>query len=404
MSQNKTQKEAPSQTPPSRIRNVFCPTDKHILAVLKPKVLNRRGVKIHSYKNGADVLKLAESFKPALCITPWSLDDMDAKALAEKLNEIHGEAFVPLVVIPSKQESKSKYGLDPRLFAGALTLPFDNKQTSILLGKLLGIHLRKAERFPIRVRVFAEEYMGTTLDLSTQGMLVGTDKAINPDTEVEVQFALPGSTRRMSVMGKVIRSDMEIIHPRVAVAFSFSSLSGTDRKRLENYISSLVGGRTFSWDTGSKDKETVIHISGRLSNTEDLLELSSEICGPVKLNLSQLKKIEPTCKEAWVGWLRGLSQIKFPVPIVSVSYTLGQQIENDPSLFAGTQIQGITAVHVCEKCDIERNFNVALASGKEHTGEGLNEGKSTDAVCPQCGGEMTLDEPLPDLSSLTTSS
>ncbi len=409
MTQEDTGQKTSSFEGSSRIREILCPDDRNILANLAPKVLGRRGVRINTYKNGGEAIELAKKIRPALCITTMAHEDMDAETLAHRLKELLGENFIPLVVVADKNITSP---LDPRIFAGLLTLPFDSRESNIILGRMLGIHLRKAERFPIRVKVFSDkhdEYLGNTLDLSTKGMLVATEKAMDPSTEVEIRFALPGSSRRMSVRANVIRSDKEIVKPKVAVAFGFSPLSSSDQKRFEDYISSLVAGRTFSWETVSGKDKTCLRISGRLSNKDDLLELSSEIQGPVDLDLSQLKKIESSCVEHWKGWLRGMGQIQYPVRIRSVSYTLARQIEDNPELFTGSVIDSVSIMHICEECEAERNLNVSIPrkNGEESerdrgTEAKENEGKDPEpeTSCTECGGKMVRDEELPDLSAV----
>lgn len=404
MTQEENGQRPSSFEPSSRILEILCPDDRYILANLEPKILGRRGVRIHTYQNGAEALELADKIRPALCITTWTLEDMDAEMLAGRLKEILGNDFIPLVVAAGKD---IKGPLDPRKFAGLLELSFDNREANILLGRMLGIHLRRAERFPLRVKVFSDkhdEYLGTTLDLSTKGMLIGTEKAIDPSTEVEIRFALPGSSRRMSVRARVIRSDTEIINPKVAVAFGFSPLSSIDQKQLENYISSLIAGRTFSWEMDSRAKKPCLRISGRLGNKDDLLELSSEIHEQVDLDLSRLKKIEVSCIEPWKGWLRGLGQIHYPVRVLSVSYSLARQIETDPDLFTGTVIESVSVMHICEECETERNINVSPAREKDDdTGtEAKKKDIENETICPECGGKMIRDEDLPNLNGVPT--
>ena len=385
-----TQKSKPNETRTGQeaqtTRHILCPNDKDILAALEPRILHRRGIKVHPFVEGKEALELAREIPPSLCITRQSMEDMEARDLAARLHEMHGEEFLPLVLLIGENESDPG-PLDPRYFAGSLPLPPDAKTLSVLLGKLMGVHLREAERFPIRVRVFSDEYVGTTLDLSSKGMLVRTDKAMEPSSTVEIRFALPGSSRRLAVEAQVVRSDKKLLAPDVAVAFRFTPLPFSQRQHLESYISSLVSGRTFGWDKSINGDRTYLRLSGRLRNSDDLLELAAETVGPVELNLTDLKKIDPSCFDTWRGWLRGLCQIERPVSISSVSYTLGQQFSRDPALFEGASVRSVAAAHVCEECEAERIFPVPVTS----------DARPPSHECPVCGGQMSLDEPIPDL-------
>jgi CheY-like chemotaxis protein len=363
---------------------------KALVRALGPEVLRQRGIEILTFKTGREAIELAAVSPPSLCLVPLTLPDMESRTLASRLHEMHGPEAVSVVAL-LERDTPDPGPLDPRFFAGTAHLPLEPKEFNVLMGRLLGVHLRQAERFPIRVRVFSKEYMGTTIDLSSTGMLVKTDEALEPGTSVEIQFALPGSAQRMGVTARVIRVDKQSNGAVDGVAFRFDPLSYTDKRRLEDYIESLVSGRTFAWHLEEGKQRTTAVLVGRLKDPEDLLELSTQIHRPVDLNLSRLKRIEKPCIEPWVGWLRGLGQIEHPVNVSAAAYTLAQQGAQDPRIFTGCQVEKIAVAHVCEACGNETEVLVALRKAKKDAPQTI--------PCPRCGGTLTPDDPIPELQS-----
>ncbi len=362
---------------------VFAFEDKRLVRALRPQLLLRRGIVLRLYANGTQALERAADATPRICFAPLDLPDMQGKDLARRLKELQGD--VPVVAVLDD----AQFSRNPRIpseFDANLILPADERTVGTLLGRVMGLKLRDAERFPIRVRVFSDEYMGVTTDLSSTGLFVRATKALPVDTEVEIKFALPGSAERIQVNARVVRVDEGTYRPEYGLALQFNPLSFPRRKEIDAYIASLTAGRTFQWRFSSQDGLAVLELSGRLTAPGDLLELSDHLQGPVALDLSRLTRILGPCEEVWKSWLRGMDR-GAGVTVLSVSHDLALEMQGKPDLFEHCRVQQIWLPHVCEDCGLEMPKPVPA-----------DKDVPPASTCPQCNGKLVADEDIPHLA------
>ena len=361
-------------------RHVLAYESKELIRALRPEVLTKRGAVLRLFATGKQALDRAAETEPDILFTPMELPDMSGAALADRIHALYGKERVPAVAVFHSDDPSASEPLRPP-FRASLVLPADEKTVSILLARLMGLRLREAERFPIRVRVFTDEYVGTTVDLSATGMLVRTTKEMPVGQSVDLKFALPGSPRRIQVPARVVRVDKETFRPQVGVALSFEPVSFPLRKEIESYIASLVAGRTFHWTIHVDDDGAVLELSGRLTEPRDLLELSEHLSGPVRLDLAKLIKIHPRCENVWKHWLRGLNTGE-GIPVRVVSFELARQIQEKPELFEGLKIEAVGLPYVCDQCGLETELPVPVSQQPQ------------TKVCPECGGPLEPDEEM----------
>ncbi len=357
--------------------------DRELVRALRPEVLTKRGAVLRLFATAKQALDRASEAQPDILFAPLELPDLPGATLAERLHSLFGREYVPAVAVLRREDPAAQAPL-PSPFEARLLLPTDDRTVATLLARLVGLRLREAERFPIRVRVFTDEYVGTTVDLSVAGMLVRTEKELPEDQTVELKFALPGSARRLQVPARVVRTDRETFRPHLGIALRFEPVSFPLRKELESYIASLVAGRTFHWTFVAEARGAVLQLRGRLTDPRDLLELSSHLSGPVRLDLSRFVKVHERAAKVWKSWLRGLDTGR-GVPVTVASYELARQTADEPDLFERLRIQAVALPHVCEQCGLEEELPVPVS------------GPPPERTCPQCGGRMEPDEPMPTL-------
>ncbi|MCD6497595.1 MAG: response regulator [Deltaproteobacteria bacterium] len=366
----------------TKTKYVLVHENRDLVRALRPEMLTRRGVNLTLFATGSQAIERAGERAPALCVTPLNLPDMAGRDLAARIRDLYGK--VPVVAVLTDEDVSNRVQV-PEIFSNYLVLPVDPNSVRILVARLMGLRLRAAERFPIRVRVYTDEYLGTTMDLSSTGMLVRADREMPQGAEVELKFALPGSADRMQVRARVARVDHETVRPQVAVALEFDPGTFHARKELDAYISSLVAGRTFHW-TFNTAGAVVVSLGGRLKDPSDLLELSSHMEGPATLDLSGLSRIDTRCRDVWQSWLRGLDRGQ-GVPISTLSYELAVEAADDPGLMKHGVIGSIMVPHVCDACGLENLVAIAVPERPDDSADPV--------TCPKCGGVMVPDEVIP---------
>src|SRR5574337_1306169 len=110
-------------------------------------------------------------------------------------------------------------------FADVVELPAPPGTLGLRGGRLVGVALREDERFAVRVHVFSadgaespETYIGTSVDLSENGMLLKARKTAAAGSVLGVRFALPGRAGELSLRGRVVRADDKSFAPQYALA------------------------------------------------------------------------------------------------------------------------------------------------------------------------------------------
>ena len=351
-------------------------------------LLRNRGVRVKRFSSGRQALTLAGDRAPRLCLVPMELPDMQARELAARLGELFGPEHVSVVAL--LREGTAEDGpVDPAWFAASALLPARVRAMQVLMDRFVGVRLRRAERFPIRVGVLADEVPGTTLDLSTTGVKIRTDRPLDVGSRVELKFSLPGSADPVAAAGRVVRVDTRTWAPKAAVAIQFESLGSGETRRLEDYIASLMEGRTFRWHVEEPEGGqggSVAVLSGSLRRTDDLQDLAAELTGPVRLNLGRLKKIERNCLDDWQAWLKRLNEEKGPLVIDRIHFDLALHAASDRRFLAGFAVRTVQVPHVCDQCGAAEHLPVTIGD------------PTSEYPCSRCGGVMTADEEIPPLA------
>lgn len=357
-----------------------------LMKALDLELLESRSVRVHTFTTGRQAIHAATYQAPCLCLTPLELPDMDGKALAARLLEIYGPDHVTIIALV-KAKSPEEAPVNPERFAGLALLPAQPEEIRALMDRYVGIRLRQAERFPVRVRVLANEYPGTTMDLSVTGLLIRTSHPLKPGDKTELKFALPGSTDRMSITGRVVRVEPKRFGLGV-VAVRFESISPQDEKRLQEYLTSLSGRRTFWWRVDTEGETMLVLLGGALRKADDLMDLTADISGRIRLDLRDLKKIEPSCIDSWQKWLESLPSDPGPVEVEAMHFDLALQAAQDPRLCSNIKILSIMMPHACESCGSTAFHPVSRV------------GPAASYPCSRCGALLVCDEEMPRLSDL----
>src|SRR5439155_1381599 len=165
-------------------------------------------------------------------------------------------------------------------------------------GRLLGVPLREDERFAVRVHVFdasgatesPETYIGTSIDLSENGMLLKARRRPEPGAILGVRFALPGRAGELSLRARVVRVDDESYAPQHALALAFEDVGAADSGALRDYLRVLLGGKPFRWRTLEEAGRTVVELYGVLRADSDLSPLV-RLTGEVWLRMREFRRI-----------------------------------------------------------------------------------------------------------------
>jgi CheY-like chemotaxis protein len=365
-------------------------------------LLRRRDLRLVTARETDDLLaKLREGAD--LCFIDRVLPDGDAASAVAAIRADKKLAHIPLVMVTAAGAPAGDRAEAQAVgFADIVELPAPPGSLGLLVGRLLGVPLREDERFAVRVHVFdassASEstsalalgpdgpYIGTSVDLSENGMLLKARRTVPAGSVLGMRFALPGRAGELSLRGRVVRADDKAFAPQYALALSFEDVSPTDRAALREYLRVLLGGRPFRWKTVEENGRTIVELYGVLRADSDMTPLAS-LKGDIYLRLREFRRISSDSVQKWIEFVRAMPStqrlhlIECPIPFIHQANLITNLLEHQ-------EVESFFAPYSCAACglDEERLIDVKrdLDGGKRRT--------PPPQKCSSCGGALAFDE------------
>jgi CheY-like chemotaxis protein len=363
-------------------------------------LLRRKDLRLVTARDSDDlVARLREGAD--ICFVDRVLPDGDAEAALAMIRGDKKLQQVPVVLVSAAGAPQhDRAEAQKSGFADVVVLPTSPGALSLLIARLLGLPLREDERFAVRVHVFTasghsespETYIGTSIDLSENGMLLKARKSAAPGTILGMRFALPGRAGELSLRGRVVRADAHAFAPAHALALAFEEMTATDAAALREYLRVLIGGRPFRWRSVEEDGRQVIELYGVLRADSDLTALEQQK-GELWFRMREFRRISSDSVQKWIDFVRAfaagdkrarLHLLEVPVPFVHQANLITNLLERQ-------DVVSFYAPYSCAACglDEERLIDVHrdLDDGKQRTAPAMR--------CSSCGGAMAFDE-LPE--------
>lgn len=330
-----------------------------------------------------------------LCFVDRVLPDGDG---AQALSAIRAErklAQIPVVMVVAAGAPADDRLEARRIgFADVVELPAPPGALSLLVGRLLGVPLREDERFAVRVHVFRgestneapEDYLGTSVDLSENGMLLKAKREVPVGAVLGLRFALPGRSGELHLKGRVVRVDGQALAPAMALALAFDGLTASDSHALHEYLKVLVGGRPFAWQVAREDGRQVVSLNGVLRADSDIEPLRS-LRGVIYFRLREFRRISSDSVQRWIDLVRSLKEVE-RIYLLECPISFIHQANLITNLLERQEVQSFFAPYTCADCglDEEKLIDVArdLDGGKKRTPPAF--------PCSACGAPLAFDD------------
>ncbi len=356
-------------------------------------LLRRRDLRLVTARDTDDLLGKLRAGAD-LCFIDRVLPDGDAASAVAAIRADKHLAHIPLVMVTAVGAPVGDRAAAQEVgFADIVELPAPPGTLGLLVGRLLGVPLREDERFAVRVHVFADDggeshetYIGTSVDLSENGMLLKARKSAPAGSVLGVRFALPGHADELSLRGRVVRADDKSFAPQHALALAFEDVTPADRTALREYLRVLIGGRPFRWRTVEEGGRSIVELYGVLRADSDLAPLAT-LKGDVWLRLREFRRISSDSVQKWIDFVRGtppgerLHLVECPIPFIHQANLITNLLERQ-------EVESFFAPYSCAACalDEERLIDVKrdLDGGKRRT--------PPPQKCSSCGGPLAFDE------------
>ena len=355
-------------------------------------LLRRRDLRLVTARDTDDLVEKLRAGAD-LCFIDRVLPDGDAASAVAAIRADKKLAHIPLVMVTATgAPAGDRAAAQASGFADVAELPAPPGALGLLVGRLLGVPLREDDRFAVRVHVFdasgaesPETYIGTSVDLSENGMLLKAKKSATAGSVLALRFAMPGRAGELSLRGRVVRADDKSFAPQHGLALAFEDVTPADRAALHDYLRVLLGGRPFSWRTAHEAGRTTVELFGVLRADSDVAALSS-LQGDVWLKLREFRRISSDSVQKWIELVRSmpagkLHLVECPIPFIHQANLITNLLERQ-------EVESFFAPYSCAACglDEEKLIDVRrdLDGGRRRT--------PPPQKCSSCGGALAFDE------------
>ena len=202
--------------------------------------LGRDTLDISTVTNGKGSLVLLRNLRFSLIVVEHPLPDMD---FADLLAEIRGtdsrSGEAPVLVLTREDpEALNAIYVDPLVTFH--TLFDDADQLLMLTAHKLGVAARRSSRLLVQIKVElgAAQIMRAcqSVNISESGMLLRTERPLPLETEVDLRFTLPYTTREVQAHGRVVRYTDPDAEGLVGLAVHFDSIGEDDQEAIASFI------------------------------------------------------------------------------------------------------------------------------------------------------------------------
>lgn len=326
-----------------------------------------------------------------VCFIDRVLPDGDAETALQTLKADKKLAAVPVVLVSAVgAPAPDRVAAKAAGFAEVVELPAPPGALSLLVARLLGVPLREDERFAVRVHVFGDkgddDYLGTSVDLSENGMLLKARREVPPGTKLEVRFSLPGRAGELRLKARVARVDATGFQPAKGLALAFEGLTHADHAALHDYLRVLVSGRPFNWQVIEENGQQIVAMSGVLRADSDLTALSS-LKGEVCFRLREFRRISSDSVQRWIDFVRGLEHVT-RIRLLEAPISFVHQANLITNLLERQEVVTFYAPYACEACGLEEERLIDVEADLE----GGRSRQPPRFACSACKAPMQFDD------------
>jgi uncharacterized protein (TIGR02266 family) len=209
--------------------------------LFQESVLKRRQGSIATAMAGSEGLAKAREDKPNLVMFGFDLFDMSAPEFCRAIREDEETKMISLLFVGDRTNEDQGQQCIEAGCNDVIYRPLQRDELDDKISRLTKIPSRRQLRTLTRVEVSLENagrfIMCRSMNISATGMLLETEHMLPGETQVRLQFYLPGESRPVQVIVEVLRSEFKGNVARYGVRFV--DLAREARDQIERYVQRL---------------------------------------------------------------------------------------------------------------------------------------------------------------------
>lgn len=209
--------------------------------LFQESILRRRRATITTALAGTEALKIAQEELPHLILFAYDLFDMSGPEFCKSIRDDERTRGISLLFVCDRgNDDQCEMCLD----AGCndvIFRPLERHELDAKIAKLTTIPARRQLRTLTRIEVSLENsgrfVLGRSLNISSNGMLIESERVLPGEGRLRLKFYLPGETVPVEVMAEVLRSEFAGTTARYGVRFM--DLDRNAQEQIERYVQRL---------------------------------------------------------------------------------------------------------------------------------------------------------------------
>lgn len=203
-------------------------------------LLDRSDFQVFQAPTADQALRLHRQEQVNLIVSDLVLPETGGDVLCTRVRQIAESRDVSIILIchnnPEEQARAARSSANVCLFR-----PFPAKVLLDHVEKLLAVSVRKGYRVLLRAKVQGAQddavFFCTSRNISSTGILIEADRALNNGELINCSFYLPGSAR-ITTNGEVVRK--VAVDGKTAYGVRFSGISTEHQQAIDSFIAEAV--------------------------------------------------------------------------------------------------------------------------------------------------------------------
>jgi uncharacterized protein (TIGR02266 family) len=199
-----------------------------------------RTAKIVTASDGTEALRIVRTLRPDLVLADLTMRELNGDDLCRQLRGNPDLRRTPVVIVTSGRSAEEH---ERAVRAGAddvVEKPLNRVLLLQVVNRLLRLTVRGLARVPLETEVHLQmpggDLWGWSRNISRGGMFVEADRALEPDTELDLEFQVPETEMCLRPTARVVwRRPLEE-GDRPGMGLQFLKLERSAARWLEEYV------------------------------------------------------------------------------------------------------------------------------------------------------------------------
>ena len=204
-------------------------------------ILRRRRATVTTALAGTEALEIARKELPHLILFGFDLFDMAGDEFCRAIREDDRTRHISLLFVCDRGDDEHSEQCRTAGCNDVIFKPLERNELDAKIAKLTTIPARRQLRTLTRIEVSLENsgrfVLGRSLNISSNGMLIESDRVLPGQGQLRLKFYLPGESVQVEVTAEVLRSEFAGTTARYGVRFI--DLDSVAQEQIERYVQRL---------------------------------------------------------------------------------------------------------------------------------------------------------------------